>query len=76
MEDEMVLLDMAVTRAKSSVATSREGAQRAREEEAKWKARAGVWEERSKKADAEKERIQKRWAGLVTVEVQIREAES
>ena len=42
LEDQMALLDMAMTTAKSSAAASREGAQRAQEEETKWKARAGV----------------------------------
>ena len=38
------LLVMAVTTAKSSAAAGREATQRARGDEAKWKARAGVWE--------------------------------
>ena len=65
--DQLVLLDMAVTTAKSSAAAGREAAQRARDEEAKWKARAGVWEERYDKATAEMAQGQ--------VEAQAREAE-
>ena len=75
LEDQMVLLDMAVTTAKSSAAASREGAQRAREEEAKWKARAGVWEERCETARAELAQMKIGLAELGQVETQTREAE-
>ena len=57
-DDQMVLLGMAVTTAKSSAAASREAAQRAREEEQKWRTWAGIWEARSEKATAD---MAKKW---------------
>ena len=74
-EDQLVLLDMAVTTAKSSAAAGREAAQKAREEEAKWKARAGVWEERCEKATAELAQMKEGLAELGEVETQMQEAE-